>query len=222
MYIPSFPTYLSVHILTKGEFISSCSRPAVDSNIVQITCVFFFVNVFLSRGRSQTVTDYRTLFRTMVVQQSATFIRFIRTPTCYDNWRPMSKIHFWSHFLPFQIDITIFILWFFLQNVPPAAIFDVRKSLLIAFLAISDRYGTFLEVRNSLSISFLVISDRSAILDVRNSLLIAFLDISDRSAIFYVWNSFLNWTHTFSEKEIMDCILILKNNKTRGQDMIIN
>ena len=47
MYIPSFPTYLSVYILTKSEFISSCIRPAVGANIVQITrstfckCFFF-------------------------------------------------------------------------------------------------------------------------------------------------------------------------------------
>ena len=46
MYIPSFPTYLSVYILTKSEFISNCSRPAVSSNIVQITRATFFVNVF--------------------------------------------------------------------------------------------------------------------------------------------------------------------------------
>ena len=46
MYIPLFPTYLSVYVLTKSEFISSCSRPAVGSNIVQITRATFFVNVF--------------------------------------------------------------------------------------------------------------------------------------------------------------------------------
>ena len=42
MYIPSFPTYLSVFIFTKSEFISSCIRPAVGSNIVQITRSTFF------------------------------------------------------------------------------------------------------------------------------------------------------------------------------------
>ena len=39
-----------------------------------------------------------------------------------------------------------------------AAILDVRKSLSIAFLAISDR-SAILDVRNSLSIAFLAISD---------------------------------------------------------------
>ena len=35
MCIPLFPTYIYVYILTKSEFISSCSRPAVGWNIVQ-------------------------------------------------------------------------------------------------------------------------------------------------------------------------------------------
>ena len=42
MYIP----YVCVYILTKSEFITSCSRPAGGSNIVQITRATFFVNVF--------------------------------------------------------------------------------------------------------------------------------------------------------------------------------
>ena len=41
---------------------------------------------------------------------------------------------------------------------PPADILDVRKSLLIAFLAISDQ-SDILDVRNSLSMAFLAISD---------------------------------------------------------------
>ena len=72
MYIPSFPIYMYVYILTKSEFISSCSRPAVGSNIVQITRATSLVNIYKKR--------------------------------------------------------------------PPAAILDVQKSLLIAFLTISDRY----------------------------------------------------------------------------------
>ena len=55
---------------------------------------------------------------------------------------------------------------------PPAAILDVRNSLSIAFLAISDRYGTLFFV-------FLTKLPPAAILDVRKSLSIAFLAISD-------------------------------------------
>ena len=45
---------------------------------------------------------------------------------------------------------------------PPALILDVRNSLLIAFLAISDR-SAILDVCNSLSIAILTISDRHRI-----------------------------------------------------------
>ena len=52
--------------------------------------------------------------------------------------------HMVSHFLPFQIDTTIFIYFlYFFTKWSPSAILDVRKSLSIAFLAISGRYGTF-------------------------------------------------------------------------------
>ena len=53
----------------------------------------------------------------------------------------MSEIHFRSHFWPFQIN-TYFIFWKFLTKWPPAPILDIRNSLSIAFLAISDRYAT--------------------------------------------------------------------------------
>ena len=126
------------------------------------------------------------------------------------HWRPfwMCENQFRSHFWPFQIDMELF--FYFLTKWPLSAILDFRKSLSIAFLAISDRsaildvrnllliaflaitdqYRTFffsaaiLDVRKSLSIAFLAISDLSANLGVRNSLSIAFLDISDRYKTF--------------------------------------
>ena len=54
------------------------------------------------------------------------------------------KNHFVSHFLPFQINTTIFIFVNFCTKWLPAAILDVRKSLSVAFLAISDQYDFFL------------------------------------------------------------------------------
>ena len=77
---------------------------------------------------------------------------------------------------------------------------DDRKSLSIAFLAISNQYTT-LDDRKSLLIVFLAISDQYAalifwilftkwlpatILDDRKSLLIAFLAISDQYATFFL------------------------------------
>ena len=69
----------------------------------------------------------------------------------------------------------------FFAKWPPAAILDVRKSLSIAFLAISDRYATLI-----FWIFFKMAAGRHfgspfwGILDDRKSLSIAFLTISDR------------------------------------------
>ena len=56
----------------------------------------------------------------------------------------MSEIHFRWHFWPFHIHTDLNICLKFLTKWSPAAILDVRKSLSIAFLAISDRYATLL------------------------------------------------------------------------------
>ena len=85
----------------------------------------------------------------------------------------MSKNHFASHFLPFQINTTILIFVKFFTKWLPAAILDVRKSLSVAFLAISDQYATFFYL-------FFTKWLPSAILDVRNSLWITFLAILDQ------------------------------------------
>ena len=56
----------------------------------------------------------------------------------------MSENHFRSHFWPFQINTTIYFLWNLFTKWLPAAILDVRKSLSVAFLAISDQYRNIL------------------------------------------------------------------------------
>ena len=58
----------------------------------------------------------------------------------------MTENHFRSHFSPFQINTQLFFFWIFFQNGRrwPAAILDYRKSLSIAFLAISDQYAIFI------------------------------------------------------------------------------
>ena len=53
----------------------------------------------------------------------------------------------------------LFYFFIFFTKWPPADILDVQKSLLIAFLGISDR-SAILDVWNSLSIAILAISDR--------------------------------------------------------------
>ena len=52
----------------------------------------------------------------------------------------MTENHIRSHFSPFQINTQLLILF---TKWLPAAILDDRKSLSIAFLAISDQYATF-------------------------------------------------------------------------------
>ena len=55
----------------------------------------------------------------------------------------MTENHFRSHFSPFQINAQLLLFWKFFTKWPSAAILDDRKSLSIAFLAISDKYATF-------------------------------------------------------------------------------
>ena len=57
------------------------------------------------------------------------------------KWPP-AEIHFRSHFWPFHIDTELLILFSCLTKWPPSAILDVRDTLSIVFLAISDRYAT--------------------------------------------------------------------------------
>ena len=73
----------------------------------------------------------------------------------------------------YQINTTIFIFVKFFTKWLPAAILDVRKSLSVAFLAISDQYATFL-------LNCFTKWLPSAILDIRNSLWITFLAILDQ------------------------------------------
>ena len=78
----------------------------------------------------------------------------------------MTENHFWSHFSTFQINTIFF------TKLLPAAILDDRKSLWIAFLAISDQYATliffspnccwrpFWITENHFLIAFLAISEQ--------------------------------------------------------------
>ena len=56
----------------------------------------------------------------------------------------MTENNFLSHFSLFRINTQLLYIFFFFTKLPPAAILDDRKSLSIAFLAISDQYATFI------------------------------------------------------------------------------
>ena len=118
--------------------------------------------------------------------------------------RHMSKNHFWSHLLPFQIDTTIFIfvIFFSSQNGHWRTFcmsenhfqshfwpFQIDRSFWMSEIHFRSHFlAAILDVRKSISIAFLAISDRLAILGVRNSLSIAFLAISEWYGTFCCWN----------------------------------
>ena len=67
------------------------------------------------------------------------FLNFLQNGCRRPFW--MSENHFRSNFWPFQINTKLFFK--FLTKWPRAPILDVRNSLSVEFLAISDRYATF-------------------------------------------------------------------------------
>ena len=117
-----------------------------------------------------------------------------------------------KNYLPFQINTIIFIFAIFVTKWLTAAILDVPNSLLIAFLAISDRDATFLflivlpngcgrpfwmseihfrwhfwpfQINTKLCLMVFTRWPTAPILDIRNSLSIAFLAILDRYATLF-------------------------------------
>ena len=109
---------LYIYILTKSEFISSCSQPAVGSNIVQITRTTFFVNVFKKMAAGShfgcpKITLYRISYHFRSIPQFLFCEVFLQNGCRRPFW--MSENHFWSDFWPFQTNMQLFIL-FFLQN----------------------------------------------------------------------------------------------------------
>ena len=161
-------------------------------NITSYHCtIFIFVNYFHKMATSAHFGCPKFTF-----DHISGHFRSIRNFFCCWNFdkmcrRPfwMSEINFRSHFWPFQIDTDFFLK--LITKWLPSAILDVRNSLSIAFLAISDRLA-ILDVWNSLSIAILAISYRSAIFDVRNSLSMAFLAISDPYGTWFCLNVWQN------------------------------
>ena len=117
--VPNIAVCMYIYILTKGEFISSCSWPAVGSNIVQITratvqkslCFafltisdeyhnFYFVKFFYKLAASGHFGCPKITFGRISVHFRSIhnfFLLFFLQNGCR---RPfwMSEIHFGSHF----------------------------------------------------------------------------------------------------------------------------
>ena len=82
------------------------------------------------------ITLYRISYHFRSIPQFLFCEIFLQNGCLRPIW--MSENNFWSNFWPFQINTKLF----FFTKWPSAPILDVRNSLSIAFMAISDRYTT--------------------------------------------------------------------------------
>ena len=117
--VPNIAVCIYIYILTKSEFISSCSRPAVGSNIVQITRATFLVNVFFKMATgSHFGCPKINLYRFLTISDqyhNFYFCEFILQNGCRRPFWMSESDHFRSHFWPFEIN-TKLSFFLFLQN----------------------------------------------------------------------------------------------------------
>ena len=142
------------------------------------------------------------------------------------KWPPVAILdvqnHFVSHFLPFQINTTIFILWFFFYKMAAGGHFGCPKftfehisgyfisiQLFFIFYKMAagghfgcqkitfDRFASHFRTIQNFFLFFFTKWPQAPILDVRNSLSIAFMTISDRYAtlIFVDYDHFRSIGH---------------------------
>ena len=137
--LPNIP--VCIYILTKSEYISSCSWPAVGSNIVQITSATFFVNVF---------------FKWPLCRKKIDVCRSKSSHFGCPKW-----------LLTISDQYHNFNFCDFFYKMAAGGHFGCSKLTFMAFPAISDQYQTFFFRnflhngcrRDSLSIAFLAISN---------------------------------------------------------------
>ena len=108
-----------------------------------ISMQHFFVEIF-TKWPPAPILDVRNLlwitFLTILDQYR--FFIFLQNGCQWPFW--MSENYFRSHFWAFQIDTQLYFLFKFLTKWLTSAILDVRISLSIAFMAISDRFETLI------------------------------------------------------------------------------
>ena len=120
MYIPSFPTYLSVYILTKV-------------NLYQV--------VFGQKSVRTLFKSQKSLLAISDQYHNFYFVIFLA------KWLPAAILYVQNSlsmaFLAISDRYATYIFFTFLTKWLPSAILDVRNSLSIAFMAILDKYGFF-------------------------------------------------------------------------------
>ena len=106
---------------------------------------FLFCEVFLQNGCQRpfwmSENHFRSHFWPFQINTQLFLNFFLQNGCRRPFW--MSKNHFGSHFWLFWINTDFFFFYNFTKWLP-VTILDVRKSLSISFLAISDRYPTLI------------------------------------------------------------------------------
>ena len=127
-----------------------------------------------------TENEFRSHFSPFQVNTQFLFIFYFVHKMAAGDHFGWQKITFDRIFSPFQINTQLLFVLNLFTKWLQAAILDDRKTLSIAFLAISDQYATF----------FFTKWLPAAILDDLRSLLIAFLAISDQYTTFICFDFF--------------------------------
>ena len=173
--VPIIAVCMYIYILTKGEFISSCSRPAISSNIVQITRATFFVNVFKEKWPPVAILDVKI----------SLCIAFLTISDQYHNFYFVNLVYKMAaggHFGCPKITFgrisgnfrSIRNFFFKLQN-------GRRRPSWMSEIHFRSHFWPFqIDTQLCYFLKFLTKWLPSAILDVRNSLWITFLAILDQ------------------------------------------
>ena len=125
--------------MTETHFLSPFSPFQINTQLS------FFGN-FSQNGRRRpfwmTENHFRSHFSPFQINTQLSFLgNFSQNGRRRPFW--MTENDFRSHFSLYQINTQLFFFLNFFTKWPPAAILEGRKSLSIAFLAISDQYAPF-------------------------------------------------------------------------------
>ena len=138
------------HATFKNFCFSNITFDHIKLNFIVISdqCTILFCFTLYTKWPPAAILDDRkslSIAFLAILDQYATFYffeMFSQNGRRQPFW--MTENHFRSHFSPFQINTQLLFCLKFFTKWPLAAILDDRKSLSIAFLAISDQNAAFL------------------------------------------------------------------------------
>ena len=160
-------------------------------NTIIFIFVWFLFTKWLPAAILKSKTNFRWHFWLFHINTKLIFQKKLHNGHRRQFW--MFELHFGTHYRPFQMDMQLFFLIFDKMTAVDhiSGHFRSIRNLfififLIAFMAISDRYGIYIFWK------CLTKWLPSAIFDVRNSLLIEFLAILDECATYIFWKFWQN------------------------------